>query len=143
MGSENYFVFGLTAEEVARTLAADYRPHDIYDSNPELKSVIDSIAGGAFSNGDPSVYRPLVDHLLWQDTYLLLADYAAYIACQERVSEAYRDSSRWARMSILNVARMGKFSSDRTIEEYCREIWRASPVPCRLQESASSTMSRR
>jgi starch phosphorylase len=136
VGPENFFLFGLTAEEVARTLAAGYRPHDIYDSNPELRSVIDLIDSGGFSNGDASVYRPLIDHLLWHDTYLLLADYAAYIACQERVSEAFRDTSHWTRMSILNVARMGKFSSDRTIEEYCREMWRVSPVPVSLQESA-------
>jgi glycogen phosphorylase len=128
VGPENFFLFGLTAEEVTRTLAAGYRPREVYDKNRELKGVIDMIAAGAFSNGDASVYQPLVTHLLWHDTYLVLADYAAYIACQERVSEAYRDIPRWTRMSILNVARMGKFSSDRTIDEYCREMWRVTPV---------------
>jgi len=133
VGPENFFLFWLTAEEAERTLAGGYRPREIYDANPELKSVIDLIGGGSFSNGDPNVYRPLVDHLLWHDTYLVLADYAAYIACQERVSEAFRDTRRWTRMSILNTARMGKFSSDRSIDEYCREIWRVSPVPVEVR----------
>ena len=129
VGAENFFLFGLTAEEVACKLAAGYRPHEIYDGNRELKNALDLIGGGAFSGGDASVYRPLVEHLLWHDTYLVLADFAAYIACQEAVSAAYRDVRRWTRMSILNVARMGKFSSDRTIEQYCREIWRVEPMP--------------
>lgn len=129
VGEENFFLFGLNAEEVAHTFAAGYRPHEIYDGNPELKSAIDLIGGGAFSGGDASVFKPLVDHLLWHDSYLVLADFAAYINCQERVTEAYRDVRRWTRMSILNVARSGKFSSDRTIDEYCRETWRVRPVP--------------
>src|SRR3990172_8329908 len=138
VGAENFFLFGLTESEVTRTLAAGYRPWDTYNGNPELKSVIDIIASGAFSQGDRRLFQPLVDHLLRHDTYLLLADYASYIACQERVSEAYRDERRWTRMSILNAARMGKFSSDRTIEEYCRDIWRAEPLPVDLAgESAS------
>jgi starch phosphorylase len=132
VGAENFFLFGLTAEEVTRTLAAGYRPYEIYNGNAELRSVIDLIANGAFSNGDTSVYRPLVEHLLWHDNYLVLADYASYIACQEQVSECYRDVRRWTRMSILNVARMGKFSSDRTIDEYCREMWKAAPVPVKM-----------
>jgi glycogen phosphorylase len=129
VGAENFFLFGLTEDEVTRTLAAGYRPRDIYEGNPELKSVIDLIAGGLFSPGEPHLFQPLIEHLLRQDRYLLFADYASYIACQERVSEAYRDARRWTRMSILNAARMGKFSSDRTVEEYSRDIWRAGPVP--------------
>ena len=128
VGAENFFLFGLTESEVTRTLAAGYRPWDIYDRNPELKSVIDLIAGEVFSQSDRRLFQPLVDHLLQHDTYLLFADYASYIASQERVSEAYRDERRWTRMSILNAARMGKFSSDRTIEEYCRDIWRVKPT---------------
>jgi starch phosphorylase len=128
VGAENFFLFGLTAEEVARTLAEGYRPWDIYNGNLELKGVIDLIASGHFSHGDRLAFQPLVDHLIWHDNYLLLADYAAYVACQEQVGAAYRDSRRWTRMSILNVARMGKFSSDRTIAEYCRDIWRAAPM---------------
>ncbi len=129
VGAENFFLFGLTAEEVTHTLAEGYRPWDIYHGNLELKGVIDLIGGGLFSHGDRGRFQPLVDHLIWHDSYLLLADYAAYIACQEQVSAAYRDSRKWTRMSILNVARMGKFSSDRTIAEYCRDIWRAVPMP--------------
>ena len=129
VGAENFFLFGLTAEEVACTQASGYRPWDFYNSNLELKGVIDLISGGLFSHGDRSTFQPLVDNLLQHDPYLLLADYAAYIACQDEVSAAYRDSQRWTRMSILNVARMGKFSSDRTIAEYCKDIWRATPTP--------------
>ncbi len=128
VGAENFFLFGLTAEEVTQTLTAGYHPWDIYNANLELKSVIDLIGSGLFSRGDRSVFQPLIDHLVWHDSYLLLADYASYIACQDEVSAAYRDSRRWTRMSILNVARMGKFSSDRTIAEYCRDIWHAVPV---------------
>jgi starch phosphorylase len=129
VGADNFFLFGLTAEEVTRTLAEGYRPWDIYNGNLELKGVIDLIGGGLFSHGDRGLFQPLVDHLIWRDSYLLLADYVAYIACQEQVGAAWRDPARWTRMSILNVARMGKFSSDRTIAEYCRDIWRAVPVP--------------
>jgi len=132
VGAENFFLFGLTAEEVARTLAAGYRPREIYDADPELKSVIDLIASGAFAKGDPGVYRPLVEHLLWHDSYLVLADYASYAASQAEISECYRDTRRWTRMSILNAARTGKFSSDRTINEYCRDMWQVSPVPIEM-----------
>jgi starch phosphorylase len=132
VGAENFFLFGLASEEVDRTLAAGYRPGDIYNSNPELKGVLDLISSGMFSHGDRSVFQPLIDNLLQHDPYLLLADYAPYIACQERVSIAYRDTAQWTRMSILNVARMGKFSSDRTISEYCRDIWKVKPTPVTL-----------
>jgi starch phosphorylase len=132
VGADNFFLFGLTTDEVDRTLADGYRPWDIYNGNLELKGVIDIIGSGMFSHGDRSTFQPLIDNLLRQDPYLLLADYAAYIACQERVSAAYRDSAHWTRMSILNVARMGKFSSDRTIAEYCRDIWKVTPTPVEL-----------
>ncbi len=129
VGPENFFLFGLSAEEVARVGAGEYRPWEIYQGNRELKEVIDLICSGIFSHGECGLFRPLVDHLLRHDSYLLLADYPAYVACQETVDRAYRDPARWARMSILNVARMGKFSSDRSIAEYCRDIWRVQPVP--------------
>ncbi|MDP3033310.1 MAG: glycogen/starch/alpha-glucan phosphorylase [Rhodocyclaceae bacterium] len=132
VGADNFFLFGLNAEEVERTVADGYRPQDIYAGNPELKGVIDLLGSGLFSHGDRGVFQPLIDNLLQHDPYLLLADYAAYIACQEQVSAAYRDPARWTRMSILNVARMGKFSSDRTIGEYCRDIWRVTPTPVEL-----------
>jgi starch phosphorylase len=132
VGEDNFFLFGQTAEQVARTLADGYRPWDIYNGNLELKAVIDLIGSGVFSHGDRRVFQPLLDNLLSQDPYLLFADYAAYVACQDQVSAAYRDTERWTRMSILNVARMGKFSSDRTIAEYCRDIWRVTPTPVAL-----------
>ena len=141
VGAENFFLFGLTEEEVTRTLAAGYRPWDIYEANPELKGVIDLIAGGAFSQGDRGLFKPLVDHLLRYDSYLLLADYASYIACQEWVGKTYEDVHLWTRMSILNAARMGKFSSDRTIEEYSRDIWRVEPVPVEFLGSETASIS--
>lgn len=91
--------------------------------------MLDLIGSGHFSHGDPEVFRPLVDNLLLSDPYLLLADYTDYIACQDAVSAAYRDTEKWTRMSILNTARMGKFSSDRSIAEYCKDIWHVSPLP--------------
>jgi starch phosphorylase len=128
VGADNFFLFGLAAGEVAAMKSGGYRPRTIYDTNPELREAIDLIAAGAFSNGDRELFRPLVDSLLGSDEYLLLADYQAYVDCQQRVSQAYRDTQGWTRMSILNCARMGRFSSDRSIREYCREIWDVEPV---------------
>jgi len=128
VGAENFFLFGLTAEEVSATLANGYQPRDYFEANPALRSVVKLIGSGLFSRGDRDLFRPLLDHLLTWDSYLLLADFASYIECQDRVSEAYRDQKRWTEMSILNVARMGKFSSDRTIREYCKDIWKADPI---------------
>ncbi|HXI27113.1 MAG TPA: glycogen/starch/alpha-glucan phosphorylase, partial [Vicinamibacterales bacterium] len=123
VGHENFFLFGLTAPQVAQRKADGYRPRDVYESNAELREAIDAIAGGAFSNGDRELFRPLVDSLLDHDDYLLLADYQSYVDCQERVSAAYGDRRQWTRMSILNCARVGRFSSDRSIRDYCRLIW--------------------
>jgi starch phosphorylase len=134
VGVENFFLFGLTAEEVYNVKAGGYQPRDIYESNSELKAVIDLIASGHFSPADPELFKPLVDSLLYHDEYLLFADYQAYIDCQDRVSEAYLDRDAWTRMSILNAARMGKFSSDRTIRQYCEEIWKVTPVPVSLED---------
>ena len=128
VGTENFFLFGLTAAEVASTRAAGYEPRAIYESNAALYEVIDQIEGGAFSNGDRELFRPLVESLLSRDEYLLLADYQPYIDCQQQVSAAYRDQEQWTRMSILNCARVGRFSSDRSIREYCRHIWGVAPV---------------
>ena len=128
VGADNFFLFGLTAAEVAAVKAGGYRPRTIYESNPELREAIDLIDAGAFSNGDREVFRPLVESLLVRDDYLPFADYQAYIDCQQRVSEAYRDQPNWTRMSILNSARVGRFSSDRSIREYCRDIWNVRPL---------------
>jgi starch phosphorylase len=132
VGAENFFCFGLTADEVAARKAAGYDPQDVLAGHAELRRVIDAIASGRFSRGDAGLYRPLLDNLTRQDPYLVLADYPAYAACQAAVSEAFRDAEQWTRMSILNVARMGRFSSDRSIRDYCRDIWQARPVPIEL-----------
>ena len=135
VGPENFFFFGLTAEEVYDLKSRGYQARDIYETNDQLKAVIDLIASGHFSSGDPELFKPLVDSLLYHDEYLLFADYQSYVNCQDRVSKTYRDRDAWTRMSILNAARMGKFSSDRTIRQYCEEIWKVKPVPVSLEES--------
>jgi starch phosphorylase len=127
VGHENFFLFGLTAEEVMRRKAEGYRPRDVYEANAELRAAIDAIADGLFSGGDRTLFRPIVDSLLGRDEYMLLADYQDYVDAQERASAAYRDRRAWTRMSILNSARVGRFSSDRAIREYCRHIWNVSP----------------
>jgi glycogen phosphorylase len=128
VGHENFFLFGLTAEEVERSRAEGYRPRGIYESNAELRETIDLISSGFFSNGDRGLFQPLVDSLLSYDHYMLLADYQDYVECQQRVSDAYSDRNAWTRMSILNTARVGHFSSDRSIREYCRDIWKVRPI---------------
>ncbi|MEB3887454.1 glycogen/starch/alpha-glucan phosphorylase [Lyngbya sp. CCY1209] len=134
VGEENFFLFGLTAEEVYQRKAEGYNPWDYYYGNPQLKAVIDAISSGYFSDGDSTLFQPLVDSLLHQDQYMLFADYQAYIDCQDRVSQVWRDRDLWLRMSILNTARSGKFSSDRAIREYCEEIWQAKAVPIELAD---------
>jgi starch phosphorylase len=129
VGAENFFLFGLTVEEIHRLRAEGYRPRELYENDPVLREVIDSLADGTFSRGDASLFRPLVDSLLGQDPWLLLADFRSYIDCQAGVERAYLDPERWTRMSILNAARMGFFSSDRSIADYCRDVWRVAPVP--------------
>ena len=128
VGAENFFLFGLTAPEVQALKESGYHPADYYHRNRELREAIDLIRDGFFSHGDRDLFRPLVDHLLHHDDYLLLADYQAYVDCQDEVDRSYRDRDHWTRMSILNVARVGRFSSDRVIGEYCRDIWNVGPV---------------
>jgi starch phosphorylase len=128
VGAENFFLFGLTADEVSSLQASGYRPQDYYHGNAELRGVLDRISSGTFSKEDGNLFRPLLDSLLHHDPFMLFADFASYVEAQKRVDEAYRDPERWTRLSILNVARMGKFSSDRAIREYCRDIWKAAPV---------------
>jgi starch phosphorylase len=128
VGPENFFLFGLTAGEVARRKADGYEPREIYDANAELREAIDLIASGHFSGGDRELFRPIVDALLTRDDYMLVADYQAYVDCQARVSAAFVRRGDWTRMSILNAARMGRFSSDRSIRDYCRDIWHVSPL---------------
>jgi starch phosphorylase len=127
-GAENFFLFGLTVEEVQKLKTRGYRPLDYVDANPELSAALRAVAGGGFSRGDTSVFAPLVTNLTDHDYFLVLADYADYLRSQQEVSAAWRDKPRWDRMSILNTARSGKFSSDRAIAEYCDEIWNVGPV---------------
>ena len=128
-GAENFFLFGLHVEQVKELKRRGYDPWEYYRQNRELKAVIDAIAGGTFSPGQPRLFQPVVDSLLnGGDPYLCLADFADYLRCQEEVSQAWRDPERWTRMTILNVARMGKFSSDRSIHEYAEDIWHVKPV---------------
>lgn len=129
VGEENFFLFGLTAQEVADFKAQGYHPRSYYDNNEILRRVLDQIRDGFYSNGDTNLFMPLVDELLNQDQYMLLVDYQPYIDAQDQVSETWRDQDLWTRMSILNVARIGKFSSDRAIQEYCGDIWKVEPVP--------------
>lgn len=128
VGAENFFLFGLKTEEVEALRSQGYNPWNYYSTHEPLKSVIDLVSSGYFSHGDTELFRPLVDNLLHSDPFMLLADYQSYIECQDQVSQAYRDQEHWTRMSILNTARMGKFSSDRAIREYCEDIWNAQPV---------------
>ena len=129
VGKENFFLFGLTADEVAQKKAENYRGRAVYDANPEIREVLDLISSGFFSPEDKELFKPLVDSLLDDDRYLVLADFDAYLKAQQQVAAAYQDTDRWWKMSILNVARVGWFSSDRTINEYARDIWGIAPVP--------------
>lgn len=132
VGKENFFQFGLLTPEVYAWQARGYRPQECYERSPALREVIDLIGSGYFARGDSSVFKPLIDVLLRYDPYFLLADFDSYVACQDEVSAVYKDKDRWARMAILNSARSGKFSSDRTIRQYCSEIWNVDKVPVRL-----------
>ncbi|MBV4356767.1 glycogen/starch/alpha-glucan phosphorylase [Pinibacter aurantiacus] len=126
VGEENFFLFGLHAAEVAETKSNGYRPYDIYNSDEDLKQAIDMIQSGVFSHGDTGVFQPFVDTLLNYDPFLVLKDFRAYAECQQRVSDAYTNQKEWTKMSILNVARMGKFSSDRSVKDYCENIWKVN-----------------
>jgi starch phosphorylase len=128
VGDENFFLFGLRADEVQKLKQSNYNPSDYYYTDIELRECLDAILSGHFSHGDTNLFRPIVDSLMHNDPYMLMADYRHYINCQQKVSDAFLDQDNWSRMSILNVARSGKFSSDRTIQEYCKEIWNVKPI---------------
>jgi starch phosphorylase len=132
VGAENFFLFGLTTPEVEAKKREGYNPRAFYGLNADLREVLDALASGEFSHGDKSLFEPLVSSLLNGDDYMLLADYQSYIDCQDRVSLAYKNPEEWTRMSILNVARIGKFSSDRSIRDYCADIWKTWPVKIQL-----------
>ena len=137
VGTENFFLFGLKTEEVEAWRRSGYDPRQHYASNTELQAVINLIRDGFFSRGDRALFHPIVDELLKRDPYFLLADYQSYVDCQARVDLAYRDKEHWSQMSILNTARSGLFSSDRTIREYCDDIWRVQPVAVNLSPSSA------
>lgn len=128
VGADNFFLFGLTTPEVFALKERGYNPQEFVHRLPELAAVLDRIASGFFSPDDPQRFKPIVESLRYHDEYMLLADYAAYIASQEAVERAYRDTENWTRMSILNAARSGFFSSDRTMRQYCADIWKIDPL---------------
>ncbi|MGE0406360.1 MAG: glycogen/starch/alpha-glucan phosphorylase, partial [Candidatus Korobacteraceae bacterium] len=132
VGADNFFLFGLSDEEIAATRCEGYRPADFYESDAELREVVNLVRSGFFSRGDAELFRPLVENLLYSDPYMIFADFRSYCECQKRVDHSYGDWRRWTQMSIVNCARSGKFSSDRTIREYCRDIWRVEPVPIKM-----------
>lgn len=135
VGEENFFLFGKTVQQVDEIRAAGYRPWDIYHQNENLRDVINLINSGHFSHGDSGLFRPLTDNLLNSDPFLVCADFQDYIDCQTQVSQAYQDQERWSRMSLLNVARCGQFSSDRAIREYNAEIWRVPPLSVKISKA--------
>jgi len=128
VGAENFFLFGLTAAEVVQVKELGYRPRAHYQQNATLHEVIDFIASGELGRGDTELFRPIVENLLDHDPFLLLADYHSYIEAQERVSALWRKPQSWTRQSILNTARMAKFSSDRSIRDYCERVWKIQPA---------------
>ena len=132
VGAENFFLFGLTAQEVVQLKQAGYNPDHYMRNNPLLQEVIHAIRSGMFSGGDGGLFYPLLDNLLGHDPYMVFADFQSYVDCQEKVNLAYQDQHDWTRMSILNAARCGKFSSDRSIKEYSKDIWKVKPVSIKL-----------
>ena len=128
VGAENFFLFGLTADDVARKRSEGYRPQEAIAADDGLREAIEMIEGGRFSRGDRDLFRPLTESLRRRDEYMLCADFPSYVDCQERVGRAFLNEREWLRMSVLNVARIGKFSSDRAVREYCESVWNIEPV---------------
>ncbi|KAK2192447.1 hypothetical protein NP493_31g04009 [Ridgeia piscesae] len=127
MGAENIFIFGMTVDEVNALAKKGYKPLDYYEKLPELQLAIDQIAGGYFSPSQPNLFKDISNSLMYNDRFMLLADYESYMKCQERVNKTFEDQETWLRMALMNIASSGKFSSDRTIEQYAREIWSIEP----------------
>jgi starch phosphorylase len=138
VGRDNFFGFGHTVQEVAALRAAGYRPREYYEADPALRRAIDMIANGAFSPDERDRFRPIVDNLLGSDPFLVLADYGLYLICQEQIEALYRDPFSWARCAILNVANMGRMSSDRAISDYAAGIWNVQPLTAQISETAAS-----
>ncbi|HEY9784179.1 MAG TPA: glycogen/starch/alpha-glucan phosphorylase [Candidatus Obscuribacterales bacterium] len=138
VGADNFFLFGMTADEAVSLQARGYNPYEYYANNEQLKSALDLIAQGYFSHGDRELFKPFVDAVLHNDQFMALADFDSYVECQRQVGKAYLKQKEWTTMSILNVARMGKFSSDRAIREYCADTWDAQKVTIELKEYCQS-----
>ena len=138
VGAENFFLFGLTAEQIEQSRHEGYRPSGYYERDPLLREVIDGLSGGRFSQGDRDLFMPLVQNLMNLDPYMLMADFGSYREAQSEASSVYADATRWSRMSLLNSSRSGKFSSDRTIREYCEEIWHVPVPPSRMLKPKKS-----
>jgi starch phosphorylase len=128
VGAENFFLFGLTVTEIGELRARGYDPRDYYQHNENLRTVIDFIESGALGHGDLELFRPIVENLLGSDPFLLLADYQSYLDAQDKVNALWPNEGAWTRRSILNTARMGKFSSDRSIRDYCTRVWNIAPA---------------
>jgi starch phosphorylase len=143
VGAENFFLFGLNVDEVWGLKRRGYRPYEVYEKNDSLREILDFIGSGALSGGDSNLFRPLLDRLLHEDPFLVLADYQAYADCQEQVTALWRDQRAWTRKTILNVARMGKFSSDRSIREYCERVWRVEPMKVPAWSNVALTLDAR
>ena len=139
VGPENFFTFGMAEEDVRELRSSGYNPRAIYESIPELKQAIDMIANNVFTPNEPGVLQPIVDHLIGYDEFMVLADFASYVESQQKAEDAYRDPTAWTRMSIMNTARSGYFSSDRSIRDYADTIWKVSPM---RMHSTSRTSSR-
>ncbi len=136
VGDDNIFIFGLKADEVLNLKKAGYNPREFYERNADLKKVIDRISNGFFSPWNPQLFKPIIDSLMTTDHFMLFADFDAYVKCQDVVSQAFLNAEDWTRKSILNVANTGKFSSDRAIAEYARDIWNVTSVPIELEAEA-------
>ena len=141
IGPENFFLFGLTASEVQALKASGYDPQRYYRASEELQGVIEALASGAFSRGDREMFKPLLDNLRYQDPYMLSADLNLILKCQDNIDFLFRDKENWTRKSILNTARMGYFSSDRAVQEYCKDIWNVRPVSITLSDSSPTSES--
>lgn len=128
VGEENFFLFGQTTEEVQETRQQGYRPYKYYEEQKDLKRIIDFLLSDELTNGNPELFRPLYDNLLQQDPYQVLKDFKSYCERKHEIHQVWKDQNEWARRSILNVSRVGKFSSDRSIADYCEHIWKADPV---------------
>jgi starch phosphorylase len=133
VGADNIFIFGLLADEVMKMKNNGYDPRDYYQKDVELKRVIDMLASDYFNRKEPGIFKSIVDSLLNVDYYCSLPDYRPYIETQDKVSKLYKDLDKWTQKSILNVARIGKFSSDRSVQDYAKNIWKVRPVKLKIE----------